>query len=135
MGSRKFPMRRSWILWFFFVTLCAAQAVHVHGMSDSGSVPLQPLAQQVRRLEDALNYLGQPLPDKTRDAINTAIATNQEQTAVREIQRALDPFVIATVSINAESRVKVERGPAEAALIQGGSRFFLVKVINSANVT
>ena len=27
------------------------------------SVPLQPLAQQVRRLETALRYLGQPLAD------------------------------------------------------------------------
>jgi hypothetical protein len=25
-------------------------------------VPLQPLAQQVRRLKDAMNYLGQPFP-------------------------------------------------------------------------
>lgn len=128
-------MLKSLVLPFFAVGLCAAQAGHVHTMSDLPSVPLQPLAQQVRRLEDALNYLGQPLPDKARDAINAAIANDQEQTAVREIQRALDPFVIATVSINAESRVKVERGPADASLVQGGSRFFLVKVINSANVT
>ncbi len=109
------------------IALCAA--------SDSPSVPLQPLAQQVRRLEDALNYLGQPLPAKTRDAINAAIAMPREEMAVEEIQQALDPFVIARVDINAESRVKVERGPAEASLVQGGSRFFLVKVINLANVT
>src|ERR1700721_3496887 len=48
---------------------------------------------------------------------------------------ALDPFVLAIVDSNAESRVKVQRGPADAALIQGGSRFFLVKVINRAGVT
>ena len=73
---------------------------------------------------------GQPLPAKTQDAINRAIGATDENAAVESIQQALDPFVLATVDINAESRVKVERGAAEAALVQGGSRFFLVKVLN-----
>ena len=99
------------------------------------AVALQPLAQQVRRIEDALNFVGQPLPAKTQDAINRAIGAADEQAAVGGIEQALDPFVLATVDINAESRVKVERGAADAALIQGGSRFFLVKVLNRAGVT
>jgi hypothetical protein len=37
-------------------------------------VALQPLAQQVRRLEEALNYLGQPFLPADHDAINRAIA-------------------------------------------------------------
>ena len=99
------------------------------------AVALQPLAQQVRRIEDALSYVGQPLPTKTQDAINRAIGATDENAAVESIQQALDPFVLAAVDINAESRVKVERGAAEAALVQGGSRFFLVKVLNRAGVT
>jgi hypothetical protein len=99
------------------------------------AVALQPLAQQVRRIEDALNFVGQPLPAKTAEAINRAIDETDEQAAVESIQQALDPFVLASVDINAESRVKVERGTADAALIQGGSRFFLVKVLNRAGVT
>jgi hypothetical protein len=99
------------------------------------AVALQPLAQQVRRLEDALSYAGQPLPVKTQDAINQAIGMSDEQAAVESIQQALDPFVLATVDINAESRVKVERGAAGAVLMQGGSRFFLIKVLNRAGVT
>jgi hypothetical protein len=98
-------------------------------------VPLQPLAQQVRRLEDALNFLGQPLPAKTRAAINNAIAAPEESAAVTQIETALEPFVLAVVNINGESRVKVERGPAQPALVQSGSRFFLVKIINQGNVT
>lgn len=101
----------------------------------AASVPLQPLAQQVRRLEDTLDFVGQPLPAKTHAAINQAIASTDEDAAVAALQAALDPFVLITVDINAESRVKVGRGPAEPNLVQGGSRFFLVKVSNQAGVT
>jgi len=36
------------------------------------AVPLQPLAQQVRRLEDAMSYLGQPFPANDHAAIANA---------------------------------------------------------------
>jgi hypothetical protein len=103
--------------------------------SDLPPVAIQPLAQQVRRLESALDFLGQPLSQGTQDAINRAVSDSDAQAAANSLQRILDAFVLAIVDINAESRVRVERGPAEAALIQGGSRFFLVKVINRAGVT
>jgi len=100
-------------------------------------VPLQPLAQQVRRLEDALNYLGQPLDEATHRAINQAIGSgiDDEAGAVRRIQELLDPLVLAVVEINAESRVKVEAGDAKPELVENGTRLFLVKVINGAGVT
>src|SRR3984885_14580608 len=102
---------------------------------DLPAVPIQPLAQQARRLQAALEFLGQPFPRSTHDALNKALAEHEDQTAANSLQLALDPFVLALVDINAESRVKVQRGPADAALVQGGSRFFLVKVINRAGVT
>jgi hypothetical protein len=98
-------------------------------------VPLQPLAQQVRRLEDALNYLGQPFPAADHEAINAAIATADAGAAVAELEKILDRYALAIVDINAESRVKVEPGPAKPELVEGGTRLFLVKVINRANVT
>ena len=98
-------------------------------------MPIQPLAQQARRLQAALEFLGQPFPKSTQDALNKALAEHEDQAAANSLQLALDPFVLAIVDINAESRVKVQRGPADAALVQGGSRFFLVKVINRAGVT
>lgn len=112
-----------------------AGAAHLHSTGGAPLVPLQPLAQQVRRLEDALNYVGQPLPRETHNAINRAIASTNEPEAVSQLQEALDKLVLAVVDINAESRVKVERGVAEPALVEGGSRFFLIKVINRAGVT
>ncbi len=103
--------------------------------SDLPPVAIQPLAQQVRRLEAALDFLGQPLSQSTHDAINRAVSEPDAQVAANSLQRILDPYVLAIVDINAESRVKVERGPADPVLTQGGSRFFLVKVINRAGVT
>jgi len=99
------------------------------------AVPLQPLAQHVRRLEDAMNYLGQPFPAADQRAINAAIANADEGAAVAEIEKILDKYALAVVDINAESRVKVEAGPAKPELVEGGTRLFLVKVVNLANVT
>jgi hypothetical protein len=99
------------------------------------TVPLQPLALQVRRLEDAMNYLGQPFPAADHAAINAAIGNADEGTAVAELEKILDRYALAVVDINAESRVKVEPGPAKLELVEGGTRLFLVKVINRANVT
>lgn len=98
-------------------------------------VPLQPLAQQVRRLEDAFAFIGQPLPPQTRQKIDEAIATSDDKQAVQLLETALAPHVLATVEINPEARVKVARGEAVADLAQGGTRAFLVKVINLAHVT
>jgi hypothetical protein len=99
------------------------------------TVPLQPLAQQARRLESALRYLGQPLSEAEHQAINEAVASSDEAAGVARIQSTLDTHVLATVHINPESRVKVEQGAARPELVQGGTRLFLVKVLNEAHVT
>src|SRR5450432_2100685 len=98
-------------------------------------VPLQPLAQQVRQLQDALNYLGQALPAADQRRINLAIANPDEAAAVAAIQTALDPYVLLNVDINPESRVKVEQGNAKPELVESGTRLFLVKVTNNGHVT
>ena len=96
---------------------------------------LQPLALQIRRLETALQYLGEPLPRADHEALNRALDSNDEAGAVARIQEVLDRHVLVTVRINAESRVRVEQGSAPPELVQGGTRLFLVKVLNDAGVT
>jgi hypothetical protein len=68
-------------------------------------------------------------------AINAAIGDPDESAAVGGLEKVLDKHALAIVDINAESRVKVERGPAKPELVEGGTRLFLVKVVNGANVT
>jgi hypothetical protein len=127
------PPRAAFIL--LAAACCAAAQTPAHQHAGEAAIPLQPLAQQVRRLEDAMNYLGQPFPAADHSAINAAIANADEAAAVAELEKILDRYALAIVDINAESRVKVEPGPAKPELVEGGTRLFLVKVINRANVT
>ncbi len=99
------------------------------------TLPLQPLARQVRQLAEALDYLGEPLSAGETAAIDKAIADPDETSAVLSLEAILDPHVLTIVDINAESRVKVEQGAAAASLSQDGTRLFLVKVTNRAGVT
>jgi hypothetical protein len=98
-------------------------------------VPLQPLAQQARRIETALGYLGQPLAPGDRAAIDAAVSSADEAAAVQQLQTTLDNHVLAVVRVNAESRVSVEQGPAKPELVEAGTRLFLVKVLNEGQVT
>src|SRR5437762_2114265 len=124
---------RFWLATILCGIAAAQQAAHQH--SPAAPVPLQPLAQQVRQLEEALNYLGQPLPVADQRRIHEAIANPDEAAVVRSLEAILDAHVLLTVDINPESRVKVEEGAAKPELVEAGTRLFLVKVINNGHVT
>ncbi len=104
-------------------------------MEQTRKVALQPLAQHARQVEEALSFLGQPLLAADAQRISAALGLSDEAAAVAELERALDQYALTVVTINAESRVKVEVGPAKPELEQEGTRLFLVKVINGAGVT
>src|ERR1700689_3266943 len=78
-------------------TLLAQEPLDTHAPA-----PLQPVAQQVRRLETALTYLGQPLLDADQKEINAAIADQDEIAAVKRLERVLDKYTLATIEINPE---------------------------------
>ncbi len=105
------------------------------GRVAAAAIPLQPLAQQVRLLENALSYLGQPLGPADHERINRAIAGADEAAGAAEIEAVLDQHALLVVEVNPESRVKVTAGPARPELVEGGTRLFLVKVVNEAGVT
>ena len=98
-------------------------------------VPLQPFALLARRVDSALEYLGQPLPRQDRQALAAALSGRDEADAVAEATAVLDRHVLVEVNINPESRVKVTQGAAAPHLVQAGTRVFLVKVVNEAGVT
>jgi hypothetical protein len=101
----------------------------------SPAVPLQPFAQQIRQIESALSYLGQPLSLEDQNQINQSIGGLDETAVVAELESVLDKQALAIVEINPESRVKVRPGPVKPELLEFGTRTFLVKVINRAGVT
>ena len=98
-------------------------------------VEAQPLAAQVRRVVESLDLLGQPLAPSIKAKLDEALANPDPAALVRSVQEVLDPLCLVGVTINPESRVKVDPGPARAELVQNGWRLFTVKVRNEAGVT
>ena len=123
------------VLIVFLLCIAVEAQVAPRQVGVERDVLLQPLALQVSRLGNALKFLGQPLSDEKKRQLAEAIGNGDESAAARGIEAALDPLVLAVVDINAESRVKVQHGAAEPELVQGGARFFLVKVLNRAHIT
>jgi hypothetical protein len=94
-------------------------------------VEWQPFAAQVKRVIEALDYLGSPFTANERRAIDAALA---QQDAFR-LQQALDVRCLIGVHINPEMRVKAQQGAARADLVEQGWRVFLVKVENDSGTT
>jgi len=94
-------------------------------------VEAQPLAANITRALQALQFLGAPLPEETVKQLETAAQAHDADL----LQDVLDPHVLLVVTINPESRVKVQRGPAEARLQQAGFTPVLVKIINQSTLT
>ncbi|MBI5761339.1 MAG: CehA/McbA family metallohydrolase [Planctomycetales bacterium] len=110
-------------------------------VSSAADLPLvadvepQPLAAATERLIEALQYVGAPLAAADEAALKSAIKETDAAKSTRAIQKILDAYCVAGVTINAESRVSVVEGPVKKELVQQGWRTFLVKVDNQAGIT
>jgi hypothetical protein len=124
--------RFSWIPVLFLVVPPIARGDQLPVVPET---PAQPLAAQVKRVVEALDQLGEPLPDEVKAKIARAAAALDDPDTAAAIQEVLDPYCLIGVEINPESRVKAGQGEAKAALVQQGWRVFLVKVHNGAGVT
>ncbi len=111
-------------------------AVFVHAgraaaLPEPVAVEGQPLAANVQRVVEALEFLGAPLT-KAKQAVLAAAGQARDAT---KLQQLLDAEVLFLVNINPEARVKVARGPATARLQQAGWTPVLVKVVNESGGT
>ena len=98
-------------------------------------VELQPLAAQVKRLIETLDYLGAPLSAADKQALDKAVQLTDAAQASRVIQDILDKYCLYEIHINPESRVRVTQASAKPELVENGWRTFLVKIHNEAGVT
>jgi hypothetical protein len=98
-------------------------------------VELQPLTAQVKRLIEALDYLGAPLNVADRQALEKAVNETDAARASRAIQETLDKYCLIEININPESRVSVVQKSAKPELVEQGWRTFLYKVHNEAGTT
>ncbi|HEV7905122.1 MAG TPA: CehA/McbA family metallohydrolase [Pyrinomonadaceae bacterium] len=103
--------------------------------AEDAEVEIQPLAAQVRRLVEALEYLGEPFSPAERLALERASEQEDAALALAGMRAVLDARSLFFVEVSPESRVRVTRGRAEATLVEKGWRSFLVRVRNEAGVT
>ncbi|MBW3627892.1 MAG: CehA/McbA family metallohydrolase [Gemmatimonadetes bacterium] len=94
----------------------------------------QPFLAHVARVEEALEFIGSGLQPEDRRRLAALRERAPSTAVVTEIQRILDPYVLAFVEINPEARVRATRGPAEAELVQNGWKNVLVKIQNRGAV-
>lgn len=113
---------------------CAEVKTSAQEFPSVDDVEWQPLAAQLRRLIEALDYQGSPLPADDRKAIEALLNSGGDD-AAEKAQKILDPHTLIGIQINPESRVKVSAGPAKPILVEQGWRAFLVKVHNESGVT
>ncbi len=118
------------------VIVCPAQHVHEtkKDLPDIQVEP-QPLLAQALRLKEALSFLGSALSPEDEKRLDELANKPFTEKTTQTIQEILDPYCLAMVNINPETRVKVARGTALARLMQNGWTSFLVKVHNEAGVT
>jgi hypothetical protein len=119
------------ILRIMLTTLCFTVAASAAELPPVIEVEGQPLAANVQRLMQILDFLGSPLPAEVRDAVSSASAARD----AAKLQEALDPLVLCVVTINPELRVKAARGPAKVTLQQEGFTPVLIKVVNDGAVS
>jgi hypothetical protein len=126
---------------FYFIFISASVFSATVSAQDNSSseiitgVEPQPLLAQTLRLDDALSFLGSALSKEDAKELKALRNTTLTGETSKCIQDILDPYCLALVDINPEARVKVERGAANAKLIQGGWTTFLIKVHNEAGIT
>ncbi len=100
----------------------------------SGVEP-QPVLAHATRLHEALALVGSRLSADDARQVDAWRTRRHTPELVAEIQTLFDRHCLAMVHINPEARVRAERGPARAELLQEGWQTFLVKVHNEAGVT
>src|SRR5258707_1196814 len=83
-------------------------------------VERQPLAAQARRVAQALDYLGAPLPADDKKMLETAAEDADEARAVETIQTVLDRHCLAAVRVTLAGAsspkqpvMDIQRGPAK----------------------
>lgn len=97
-------------------------------------VESQPLLLQVRRLAEALDYIGNPLPEEAIQRLEALRNEQDDAKIAATVQEILDPLCIAGVEI-ANKKMAAAAVDREIELVEQGWRSFLVKVCNRDGMT
>jgi hypothetical protein len=98
-------------------------------------VEAQPLLAQAKRVGQALDALGQPLPKETKDALAALKESDGDSAVAAAVQKHLDPLCLAAVKIADGNKVSATPVGGKVELVEQGWRTFLVKVVNGSGTT
>jgi hypothetical protein len=98
-------------------------------------VERQPLLAQVSRLQEALEFIGQPMSQRVRDELSAAVLGNSDVIVAEAVQRTLDPLCVGTATVQTNRSLNFQPAAAPPRLIEQGWRAVLVKVINAPGAT
>ena len=77
-------------------------------LSKVAKVELQPLAAQVQRVADALDFIGSPLPASEKEELRKASTDTDHARAVDAIQTILDKHCLAGVRITPGKELEID---------------------------
>jgi hypothetical protein len=118
------------------LSLLFVPTAHSADLPKVTKVARQPLAAQARRVAEALQRLGSPLPEADHKAILAAATDKDVDRAVTTIQTILDKRCLVGLHIEQAAGgakkvvLRLQKGPAKPELAEQGWRVFLVKVFN-----
>lgn len=113
----------------------ARTSVRVREATSVREVEVQPLLASIRRLSNAMDYLGSPLPESVKAELLTLNPTEDPQHITARVQELLDPHCLAMVSLRKKGPPMVKPGTARRELLEQGWRTFLIKVVNKPGHT
>lgn len=91
---------------------------------------IQPLVAHVRRVVEAVEWAGQPLPESTRTRLDRACNEENAQTAGLAIQAILDPLCWGTLDLAASGGIRVSSAVPSLLLVEKGWKVVWIKVQN-----
>ena len=97
----------------------------------SDAVTAQPLLAQVKRLDQALDAIGDPLSETIKSSLKALQPEQGDATVTAAVQKLLDPLCLLAVGINQDGSITVLPLIDKPELVEQGWKTFLVKVVNS----
>lgn len=130
-------MHRTFLLSLVLILLTVLNADAQTTLPLVEEVEWAPFREHCRQLLKSLDKAASPLPAKTVRQLKTILERDPDDPAAASaaVQKLLDAHCLIAVNINAESRVKAMRGPAEIQLHQHRPALVLLKVHNDGGVT
>jgi len=99
------------------------------------AVTAQPLLAQVKRLDQALDAIGDPLSETIKSSLKALQPEQGDAAVTAAVQKLLDPLCLMAVGISQDGSLTASSLMPKPELVEQGWKTFLVKVVNSGQKT